>query len=127
MVIAADLCGASTPFIVGVLQALAQHNALWYRENPDAPSVEAAGVRYRPDPERDGVLVLDASRVLQSRVASCGSLAAAMYGYFVGAPAAAAKASVVELVVERVTASTWHAFVRIGGQVWDPARRLRRG
>lgn len=116
MICGAELVGVSDPFVRSLLAGLGEHNALWYRRNPDQPPPSSAGVRYKPDGKSRAMLLVDASTLLDAGVGSCGSISAAEFGWH------RSRGRAATLVVRTIETAMWHVLVRLpGGQVWDPA------
>lgn len=106
--------GASDPLVHAIVQGLGDHNALWYRENPSAPN-PIERVRYVPDRPAAAIELVDAPTLVEDGQGSCGSLAAALYGYLRG------RQQTPLLITRRRNPSVWHVVVRLtDGQIWDP-------
>lgn len=115
MKVCAELVGASSPFVEGLVAALGEHDALWYSRHPGAPSPQQAGVRWRPDAPASEFVVLDAATLLAAGIGSCGSIAAAQYGWLRagGAPA---------WLLSSRRGAVWHVVVKTPQGIWDPMR-----
>lgn len=119
MTIGVRCIGASDDLVRSMIVGLGEHNATWYRQHPLAPSPRDAGVRYRPDRASDSIMLVDAELLLRDLVGSCGSVAAAFYGW------AKATGGYPVVLAPRREAGLWHAVVTVRGLLWDPAKELR--
>lgn len=109
--------GGSDAVLRGAVQALAEHNLAWYRQHPEAPGPERAGLRYVADEPGPLVRLYDAPALLRRGQGSCGSLAAAQWAYLM------ARGVRAWLIVRepRSALPVWHAVVRTRSGIWEPS------
>lgn len=123
MIVGLQTAGVDGALVLAQLEALALYCERLYRAHPSWPRVDESGVRYRPDPPSDRVLLV-APDVWGTHV-SCGSAAAAYVGWqrAHGAPR-------WEVFTFPVAPGVWHAVAYQGDVrghvVWDPMKDMPR-
>lgn len=126
MMVQLNLLGVSVELARGVLEALTEHNAAWWRRERDAGREHGSWLRrlrYRRPPIASIVILRDAATILPTMDGGCFELC----GMFAGWLRATGRRA--ELDDARITPTTWHARVLVPtgngtSQIWDPERNL---
>jgi hypothetical protein len=128
--------GFSDVLVRGVVQALGEHNAAWYAQL-GGRSPASSGLLYVMDRPGELVELVDAAELAMRGRGSCGSLAAAYYGWL------RAKGDKPRIIITRPEDEVWHCKVAVASGfkpfaltaaarreagmmgLWDPEKELR--
>lgn len=123
MIVGASVIGVSDALLQSLLVGLVEHNAIWFAQHPKLDPF-TWGLRYRPDPVSDHIILHDAA-VLQSQpIGSCGTLACAIGGYW------RSRATRARVLLRRDAPTKWHAMVIAPDSerpLWDPEKEVPHG